>query len=153
MNVITWKFAYSLYPKATFEDRRTLICCDDGPHQPSAELKYESRGWRLERSLDANDLAFHIGVRVLGDRYTWRIPLDVSRVIPPFPLSRSGRRLTTDPIAATTWKLLLFGPQRDRPHLSFVTLKARFLKYHYICADSVAIFLAMSSVEDGVATE
>lgn len=91
MNVITWKFAYCLYPKATLEDRRSLVCRSEGPKQVIAEQKYQSRGWDMVRTLRADgplgeDPSFPSGLRFMGDKHSWRIALDITRVDLPPPI-------------------------------------------------------------------
>ncbi|KAK7032416.1 hypothetical protein VNI00_013164 [Paramarasmius palmivorus] len=51
MNVISYSHAYCLYPKATFEERRSLICFSfERPERDSARQKYVDRGWKMLNS-------------------------------------------------------------------------------------------------------
>ena len=45
MNVITHDTAYSFFPWATFEERRSLICLDGDDIREKAFRKYSDRGW------------------------------------------------------------------------------------------------------------
>lgn len=152
MNIITWKHAYCLHAKATLEDRCSLVCRSEGPRQEIAENKYRSRGWAMTRTLHASgprgdDPCFPTGLRFLGDKYSWRISLDVSRILPP-PLLGSNQRLPTDPIAATSWRLQRPPPGQSLPLLLYVVLRAKFLKHHYLSGDATAITTVLFTVEN-----
>ena len=150
MNVIAWDYAYCLYPRATLEERRSLVCRADGPNQVTAEAKYRARGWEIVHSLPPcapYDRAFPSGLRFMGDPNMWRLKLDTAQILPPFPPSQHGSRLSTDPVAATSWKLDQIGPGGDVPHVSYVTLKSNFLRNQYVCADAYGILMALASVQ------
>ncbi|EPQ54924.1 hypothetical protein GLOTRDRAFT_25227, partial [Gloeophyllum trabeum ATCC 11539] len=80
MNVISFEKAYSLYPRATFEERRSLIIPCSGPSQTPALEKYDARGWHIlpgtpeSEQLDDHS-AFCSIERWIGDKYTWVIDL------------------------------------------------------------------------------
>jgi len=85
MNIITHKKAYSIYPRATFIERRSLAnIYRDGSHSDEEALtKYRERGWKQLRHLYVNDYAnptssFRKGIRALGDRQCWSINLQPS---------------------------------------------------------------------------
>ncbi|OCH90000.1 hypothetical protein OBBRIDRAFT_693748, partial [Obba rivulosa] len=79
MNVIAYDKAYSLYPRATFEDRCSLVCRPEGPQQDVALAKYEARGWKMHSLpffLRHNHRhAFRLGPRSISDADSWAIPL------------------------------------------------------------------------------
>lgn len=112
MNVISFEKAYCLYPKATFEERRSLICATEGPAQGVAIRKYTQRGWKMiDKNLDwARDVKtsfqviYHI-VRHMGDRYCWTIPLDTTNIPDRLYLGEGRPRLTSDPASASSWRL------------------------------------------------
>jgi hypothetical protein len=80
MNLITHDTAYSLYPRATFEERRPLVHHADTIDRAQALTKYKGRGWTVvmkisvEESQDPRS-AFSVGMRYLGDRKCWTLPL------------------------------------------------------------------------------
>ncbi|TDL16735.1 hypothetical protein BD410DRAFT_831876 [Rickenella mellea] len=108
MNVITHCAAYSLYPKATFEERRSLVIGDRLNLHRKALEKYASRGYRNVMQLMPDEVAsptspFRTGERWVGDDVTWVIPLDMTGV-KLCPLSRTTPALTFDPITLCSWK-------------------------------------------------
>ncbi|PPQ72060.1 hypothetical protein CVT25_013477, partial [Psilocybe cyanescens] len=100
MNLITYDAAFSLYPKATFEDRLSLLCLPASPElHVLITTKYGGRGWniigqhdlpiiaqqRLTIDLLATlksykpetgpELSFYPGRRHLRDLRCWTLPL------------------------------------------------------------------------------
>lgn len=80
MNMITHDKAYSIFPWATFEERRSLILVKDPEAARMARLKYEGRGWRFINGTDVNESrdclsSFIRGPRHLGDTRCWTIQL------------------------------------------------------------------------------
>jgi hypothetical protein len=82
MNLITHKRAYSIYPRATFIEQRSLAnAYRDGSHCDENMLrKYTERGWKQLRHLDVKEYtnptsSFKKGIRALGDRHCWTIDL------------------------------------------------------------------------------
>ena len=47
MNVIAYDAAYSLFPKATFEDRVSLVSATRNDKEKAAIAKYRHRGWTI----------------------------------------------------------------------------------------------------------
>ncbi|KAF5360145.1 hypothetical protein D9758_011343 [Tetrapyrgos nigripes] len=85
MNVITHANAYSFFPRATFESRRTVLTRDTTGFWPAdmvnAEQKYKTRGWTfvdvassLETLTPKSEFS-SFGVRHIGDHACWTIPL------------------------------------------------------------------------------
>ncbi|KAK7696092.1 hypothetical protein QCA50_000735 [Cerrena zonata] len=112
MNVISFETAYSLYPKATFEKRQSLVCPGTGRDEDAALQKYENRGWTMATTdlTWARDLepCFHIvyhRVRFMGDSFCWTIPLDISMIPDRLDPGEGSPRLLKDPAAATSWTL------------------------------------------------
>ncbi|KAH9942558.1 hypothetical protein B0H21DRAFT_523328 [Amylocystis lapponica] len=73
MNVISYEKAYALYPRATFEERRSLVCPTDGLPQEPAINKYATRGWEMVRWLleaqrSKHNRAFRFGHDVSATR-------------------------------------------------------------------------------------
>jgi hypothetical protein len=101
MNVITHDTAYSIYPRATFIERRSLVC-KRLPSSIDGRAKYEQRGWMQLPYLTADDYdnpssSFARGTRRLGDRKCWTITL-----LPILTLQKSY-------IDSNTWNLHYFG--------------------------------------------
>ncbi|KAF8900276.1 hypothetical protein CPB84DRAFT_1815433 [Gymnopilus junonius] len=83
MNVITHDTAYSLYPIATFEQKRALVISTEGSKQDTARTKYSERGWDMVERLTYDEVndprsAFAPGSRYVGDSKCWKIPISPS---------------------------------------------------------------------------
>jgi hypothetical protein len=132
MNIISFENAYSLYPKETFENRRSLICESAGPRQEIARQKYASRGWEFFTSVshkDKKDLRSSLrrGNRWIGDRFCWIISLsceglDLSRCSHPhFDLP------VHDCLGLHTWRLNYL----SEPKMCFKILELPIFKTSY----------------------
>ena len=79
MNLVTHDKAYSIFPQATFEDRRSLIFVKDGDSAVKAHAKYEERGWAFVEGCEVQTQdplsPFGKGNRRLGDSKCWSISL------------------------------------------------------------------------------
>ena len=80
MNLITHNKAYSIFPRATFEERRSLIHVQHEESAVQAHRKYEKRGWQFITEIDEDEIqnttsAFADGPRHLGDSKCWTIHL------------------------------------------------------------------------------
>ena len=80
MNVITFEKAYCLFPRATLDDRLSLVCTSRQDDTIEAVFqKYTTRGWNIIRSVDdiehvTQDPALDVNQRRwIDDRYTWSI--------------------------------------------------------------------------------
>lgn len=98
MNIISFDTAYALYPRATFEERRSLIC-----READGLDKYRARGWKMLYHLTMEERyshksSFRIGYRWIDDNISWIIPLNTDDLLisedHPF-----------DPSSLTNWKL------------------------------------------------
>jgi hypothetical protein len=101
MNVITHDTAYSIYPRATFIERRSLVC-KRLESSSEGRVKYERRGWIQLPYLNAKGFenlpsSFARGPRRLGDRQCWTITL-----LPTVDLQNNY-------IDSNTWNLHYFG--------------------------------------------
>lgn len=81
MNLITYYGAYSLYPRATYDERRSLVCCTRPRHRKDAIDKYAKRGWKIQRKINPvehedTNASFRIEDRWIGDKKTWFIPFE-----------------------------------------------------------------------------
>jgi len=79
MNIITHEKAYSLFPRGSFEERRSLMISTEGSKQDAARAKYVSRGWTMVERLTEAELAlkdksaFSSAKRYVGDTQCWTI--------------------------------------------------------------------------------
>ncbi|RDB26109.1 hypothetical protein Hypma_006894 [Hypsizygus marmoreus] len=87
MNIITHRAAFSLFPFATFVEKRSLRKPIDSLRQMDAEDKWASRGWSFPSGIETSEATdpkseFCQGFRRVGDHKCWVIPL---RAIPGLP--------------------------------------------------------------------
>ncbi len=86
MNVVAYDKAYSFFPKATFEERRSLRRYREGdPNRDLAMQKYTRRGWSMigpsttqSQPLDA----FPVGERYVGDCACWTVQVHPALELP-----------------------------------------------------------------------
>lgn len=88
MNVLTYRAAYSIFPKESFEKRRTISFEGREITAEEAIEKYIKRGWEFlsgdilmysDTYFDRNS-DFHLGKRWIGGPMTWVFPFDVTGV-------------------------------------------------------------------------
>ncbi|GBE80194.1 hypothetical protein SCP_0214040 [Sparassis crispa] len=140
VNIISYKNAVSLYPRATFEERRALVCPNGRSEQELAVEKYSARGWDMLRVLPESERtrlnpSFRLGPRWLEDSDSWIIPLDMAGVEPLPVISPISAPIKQDPVTVTTWELSLteeFGGQMEFFYLSHPT----GLFYEYLIGDA-----------------
>jgi hypothetical protein len=79
MNFITYEAAYSLYPRATFEDFAALPFSRGRVNDGKVWEKYSRRGWTMIQDTDTAfscNNSFSIGRRrFVGDQCSWKLPL------------------------------------------------------------------------------
>ena len=94
MNAITHCAAYSLFPKATFEDRVNLQLARGSRRSWRRErdlraiAKYTDRGWLLignAKFYHESQSTFNYGKRWIADSHSWVLPLDISELQTPLP--------------------------------------------------------------------
>ncbi|KAK2464969.1 hypothetical protein APHAL10511_003045 [Amanita phalloides] len=140
MNVITHNMAYSLFPYATFQQRRALACGTNGGNRSWARDKYRERGWEVERRFDTPEMRsirsdFIFGRRWVGDGRCWMIPLQ-----PYLSEYAETEGIVRDRITSNSWRIV---NSFENSRMFFIcTLGLRFC---YVCADS-NIFKAFSAV-------
>ncbi|KAL9605024.1 MAG: hypothetical protein Q9179_001655 [Wetmoreana sp. 5 TL-2023] len=86
VNVVTWNTAYALYPQPSFLYHKTYLLRPLTDYLGETLAKYDTRGWKSQDVLWPEDEASHgsmLNRRRLGDRLTWKIPLDVRGVDRP----------------------------------------------------------------------
>lgn len=141
MNVITHNAAYSLYPYATFHERRSLVCGTPGTTREQARDKYRDRGWSMEERINMSEMwdqrsDFSIGRRWVGDGRCWKIPMR-----PPFC---RGEEIVRDRITSNSWRT---GHFLRRNKMVFLYPESPRLRFHYVCADEEVHHAFRSAVE------
>ncbi len=144
MNVISYDSAYCLFPRATLEERRSLLSwSSQGRSKRRAEglIKYSARGFRMLHFLDPDDLkmpkpnrAFTFGPRWLGDPYTWVIPLDMEGVLPPPPPNPYSSARSRDPVVLTSFSVRY--NSCDGAIMDFSVVQSPILKFSVVTGDS-----------------
>jgi len=125
MNFITHEKAYSLYPRATFEERRSLMCHSSTISRAKAWAKYTERGWTMLDGITGDDFhdlnsTFARGPRYVGDPKTWTIPIH-PKIDTPCP---------TGLAEMNSW--LLKYDFNLKPHIEFSLLISPQLNYCYL---------------------
>lgn len=113
MNVISCDAAYSLYPKATFEHRLSLVTRarqNDTENTDEALCKYETRGWDFIYHVDTekehhSPSFYYLVPRYIGDARCWTIPLDPNGITARIYLPLGSRRFDCDPVIGSGWSL------------------------------------------------
>lgn len=132
MNVISHEKAYALYPRATFEERRSLMYSTEGMHQEAARNKYVFRGWTMVEKISYEELrnktsAFKPGRRFIGDKDCWTMELFPKLEI-PFEIDHAQNF-----IQSNTWGL--FYTSNLEAKMSFCLLLTPSLRFSYTVVD------------------
>ena len=125
MNFITHEKAYSLYPRATFEERRSLKFLHGSAARDKAYTKYAERGWKMLDGIageDFHDLNSSLarGSRRVGDSKTWTIPI----------LPKIGTSFPEGLTETNSWSLRY--DHNLKPCLDFCLLISPQLQYCYL---------------------
>ncbi|KAI0782597.1 hypothetical protein C8Q75DRAFT_504164 [Abortiporus biennis] len=133
MNVITFSKAYCLYPRATLEARRALVCRRLNMAGQTAIKKYEDRGWDMTFISEVNDpeWLFYQGPRWVGDDFTYTISLDMNGVEYPAPLTYRSAPIVKDPVVVQSWELIVDRYYPRRAKMRFTVHQSPFLFYRY----------------------
>jgi len=131
MNLISHEKAYSLYPRGTFNERRSLILPkEDGNKEKSrvAREKYIARGWNMVQALTPDEIqdptsAFSAGGRYVGDSKCWTIPI--------FP----ELQLPEGYIETNSWNLVYDHRRTNNASISFSNLIDPLLQHSYLVKD------------------
>jgi len=129
MNLISHEKAYSLFPRGTFGERRSLILHREGSGGVAAEAarnKYVARGWEMVGELTQDEIAdptsaFSAGSRYVGDAKCWTIP-----ILPKLQLPEGY-------IETNSWNLLY--NRAGDIEMGFTSLIAPTLRYRYLVKD------------------
>jgi hypothetical protein len=118
MNLITHDKAYSIFPRATFEERRSLTHVKDTELAMMARLKYEGRGWHFVDEIEDDESrnrlsSFTRGPRHLGDSRCWTIQLQPAQEPSPnmWESNSWSLKYNADQTPAHAW-MLLKSPRR-----------------------------------------
>jgi hypothetical protein len=139
MNVISYNAAYCLYPRATFEERRTLAMSVSTDGEAEALSKYAIRGWRIQYDVFAHEegkpqSSFYMHqTRWVDDKRSWVIPLDVTGAIKRPPPSLTSSTFTWDPVEQNSWKLAR--SEGGKLLMTYFTAKSTLFRYNYLVAE------------------
>jgi hypothetical protein len=143
MNFITFDAAYSLYPVATFEERNTLQVWRERPfHDLTVVNKYSERGFTWFSTLTASTFSqvssFHASEdRTVGDRYTWKVALNIQGVDLRPPMNSSSSIFQCDPVIYNGWSLL----ERDEGIITvYNPIESTLFRYNYSTANAILQF-------------
>ncbi|KAK7678738.1 hypothetical protein QCA50_018320 [Cerrena zonata] len=136
MNLITFDKAYCLYPRATLEDRTSLICTSrDDEVIERVYDRYRERGWTMVTSYEQVEPltlpSLQVGLpRSIEGGYTWVItlPCDFYNLI--LPVTPRSTPLTSDPVSASSWTLV--ENNEAGPHMKFGNITHPQLFYAYV---------------------
>lgn len=153
MNLITHESAYSLYPHATFEERRSLVISTEGSRQESARNKYRERGWTMVEAGQDEDIRnarsdFTPRRRYIGDSRCWTIPILPKLDLPEGFLATNTWELEYNLVMDALEEFKTFGHNvesagRLGSSLSFTILRWENLRFSYLVVDkSVQDFLS-----------
>ncbi|KAG1862865.1 hypothetical protein C8R48DRAFT_708701 [Suillus tomentosus] len=153
MNFITFDAAYSLYPVATFEKRETLSVWRARPlHDLTVVIKYGERGFAWISTLPAgtsprNSVFYPFTDRTVGDRYTWKLPLDTRGVALRPQMNPSSPIFQCDPVIYNGWAL-----ERVQHGMGTVykAIKSSVFRYNYTTTNYKLNFkLWLFAIEQG----
>jgi hypothetical protein len=146
MNFITHEKAYSLYPRATFEERRSLVHSSGASWREDARAvartKYAGRGWLIvnrltQAEIDNRTSAFAYGRRVVGDQYCWT--LDVLPKLADLPQGF---------VESNSWGL--YFTQNRQAEMKLSLLKMPELRFSYTVADEIIESYLSPALREGV---
>ena len=101
LQIIAYDKAYSLYPYATFENRRSLWMAEN------IGIKYTNRGFNfIPTTLPRNSDIFGVNLhRTVRDSMTWTIDLNRDSIMLHGPMTPTSPPFTFDPITECRWTL------------------------------------------------
>lgn len=138
MNLITYDKAYCLYPRATLEERLSLITTDrKGDKIEGVYDRYRQRGWTIHKNLKkmtstTSDPAFRVRWRWVQDGLTWSIALPFQPKKQATPINMQTEALSSDPISITTWAIDAWNLDTQQACMRFRTFSHPQLFYSYV---------------------
>ncbi|KAI0694244.1 hypothetical protein C8T65DRAFT_585148, partial [Cerioporus squamosus] len=140
MNVISFEKAYCLFPRATLEERLSLLSSSSAGHsrrRRQSVAKYAIRGFTIIERIPFTDLRapslFPLGWRWIDDSSSWVIPLDITDVAPSASPNKSSPPLLHDPVVVCNWEVQ-YTPLRGAV-MRYVVAKSELLRYRYLIGD------------------
>ncbi|KAJ3014961.1 hypothetical protein NUW54_g1164 [Trametes sanguinea] len=143
MNVISYNKAYCLFPRATLEERRSLmtsVAVGPGRLGTAGFFKNSDTGHRLittlppeETSMDRPSRSFPCGPRWIGDRDTWLIQLNMRDVLPPPPPNAVSSPRRHDPVVMTSFSMRYDDDEGATLH--FYVVDSPAIRYAFVCGD------------------
>ena len=142
MNFIAYDAAYSLYPRATFEDKVNLVFKHDTPNDRRCIGKYTVRGWTPVINTSENEKPFnnlfYVGQpRFVDDPRCWRLPLDTSGIQRRRRLSQTSEPFHWDPAVQNSW-VLQISPVTDYITPAFLVATSSVFRFKYLCGTRTA---------------
>ncbi|KAI0323629.1 hypothetical protein GY45DRAFT_1264285, partial [Cubamyces sp. BRFM 1775] len=144
MNAISYEKAYCLYPRATLEDRCSLLSwSSQGRAKRRAEgiQKYSARGFRMltlpDWDVHTPNRSFPSITRWFGDCHAWTISLSLNGITPPPPYNVYTTPRLHDPAALTSF-LMRWDPV-DGAIMSFRVVKVPILRFYFVASDVAAV--------------
>jgi hypothetical protein len=135
LNYITWNKAVSLYPYATFEQRRSLILSENLSF-PLVQAKYLARGFTFQNTLTPDEARspgpFQAGPRYAGDKRTWILQLETESF---FSASAPVSLRVYSPEIIHSWDLtnLRYSERlRKAPPLNILSARIGKTGYHHM---------------------
>ncbi|KAI0703528.1 hypothetical protein C8T65DRAFT_696755 [Cerioporus squamosus] len=133
MNVISYESAYCLFPRATLEERTTLLSSSTkGIYRNRGEAlaKYMERGFNVILTTPANSTQLYGPCSAFPLGWRW---LDTSGVNPPRPLNSHSSPVLHDPVSVTNWNMQL--NRSKGAVMRFSTVNSDLLGYSYLIGD------------------
>ena len=137
MNFISFDAAYSLYPRATFGERRTLCFANLTQSDIRALAKYSLRGWTTLTNVWAHEItnSFHVDTnRWVTDSLSWVVPLDIDGLELRPRLSPVSQPFFWDPVRYNSW-VLTKPTTVSKMFIAYHILKPTLFRYTYMFAD------------------
>lgn len=145
MNLITFDRAYCLYPRATLEDKISVICTSlsatvmDVPY-----TKYWNRGWSIvsfdDDILPSTVRTLQIGTTTwIGGGFVWSIPCPYNFQDEISPFTPHSLSLTRDPASVASWAL--WQTHESIGRIRFSCFRDPNLFYYYVLANPDVINL------------
>ncbi|KAI0715608.1 hypothetical protein C8T65DRAFT_572952, partial [Cerioporus squamosus] len=140
MNVISFENAYCLFPRATLEERLSLLSSSSAgrsTRRRESVAKYVARGFTVMERIPVTNVRLPnllpLGWRWIDDSASWVIPLDVAGVAPPVSANKRSPPLLHDPVVVCNWEVR-YTPLRGAV-MHFVVAKSELLRYRYLIGD------------------
>lgn len=153
MNLITYYGAYSLYPRATFDEKRSLICCTRSIDHEIAITKYIDRGWEMQNDIteaEQEDInaSFRVEDRWIGDVKTWFLPFPAAKRVQE-AISQTSPFDGIDLITLNSISLAK-DPARTVCEMKFTVLRPCFYRNKYTASFNLSrkLYLAFKIISE-----